>query len=122
MNNAETSIIVSQSVFGIFDAVSLIASITSLVLAVVAIWLAISFKRDSDKVNQKTSEILIDIKAESRAITQGVMSELKAYGDMMRGNFNHNSSSGQNDFSAEPSSFEFGENKTVNRSNFQDNP
>jgi len=110
MNTAETSVVVSQSVFGMFDAVSLIASIASLILAVVAIWLAISFKRDSDKVNKDTSDILIEIKSESKAISQGVMSELKAYGDTMRGSFDHNSTSGST-FSGAPSEFKVSDNK-----------
>lgn len=111
MNKEETSIAVAQSVFGMFDAVSLIASIASLILAVVAIWLAISFKRDSDKVNRDTSDILVEIKSESKAISQGVMSELKAYGETMRGSFGQNSSSGST-FSGAPSEFRVSNNKT----------
>lgn len=120
MDKAETSIAISQNVFVVFDAISLIASIASLILAIVAIWLAISFKRDSDQVNKNTNEILIDIKSESKAISQGVMSELKAYGDAMRGNFSQNSTSGTNDFSAETSDFKFGDNKTVVSSSIKD--
>lgn len=120
MDKVETSIVVSQNVFVVFDAISLIASIASLILAIVAIWLAISFKRDSDEVNNNTNAILIDIKSESKAISQGVMSELKAYGDAMRGNFSQNSTSGTSGFSAEASDFEFGDNKTIVRSSIKD--
>jgi hypothetical protein len=107
--NVEISI--DPNVFAIFDGISLVASITSLVLAVVAIWLAIAFKRDSDKVNAETSLLLIEIKSDSKAISQGVMSELTAYGDAMRGTFNANTTD-SNVYKASPQNFTMSNNKT----------
>lgn len=100
---------IDPNVFAVFDGISLVASITSLVLAVVAIWLAIAFKRDSDKVNAETSQLLVEIKSDSKAISQGVMSELKAYGDTMRGNFNSNTTE-SNTYSGSPEKFTMSNN------------
>ena len=75
---------VAPSVLGLFDAVSLIASLASLILAVIAIWLTLAFKRDADDVNQNTRNLLIEVRTDSKAISQGVMTELRAYGESMR--------------------------------------
>ena len=48
----------------------------------VAIWLATNHKRDADKVNSDTSHLLTDIRSETKAISQGVMEELRAYGNL----------------------------------------
>lgn len=69
----------------LFDAVSLVASIASVVLAIVAIWLALRFKRDSDAVNGETKQLLSDIRSEAKVITQFVGGELHAYGQVARG-------------------------------------
>jgi hypothetical protein len=82
---AET--VVAQSVLSLFDAISLLSSIVSLVLSILAIWLTMSFKRDADKVNQDTTKLLIDIRSDAKAITEVVMPELRAYGETMRGSF-----------------------------------
>jgi len=79
--------VVNQNVLSLFDAISLLSSIASLVLSVLAIWLTLSFKRDADKVNQDTTKLLIDIRSDAKAITEVVMPELRAYGETMRGNF-----------------------------------
>lgn len=67
-----------------FSIISFIASISSLVLAVVAIWITFHMKSETDRVNEKTSEVLIEIKTDAKAISQVAMPELKAYGDSMR--------------------------------------
>ena len=105
MNNSETPIIMSENVFYLFDAITFIAAIASLILALIAIWLTLSFKRDSDKVNRQTSELLTEIKSESKYISQGVMSELKAYGDSMRGAFKQNSSTEISSITKTPDNF-----------------
>lgn len=115
MNDTQSAVILGQNVLGMFDAVSLLASIASLILAIIAIWLAMSFKRDSDKVNRNTSAVLVEIKAESRAISQGVMSELKAYGEAMRGSFSNNSAAGSS-FSGQASEYSVGNNTTESTS------
>jgi hypothetical protein len=104
MDNSNSTVVLAQSVMGMFDAISLIASIASLILAVLAIWLTLAFKRDSDKVNRETSDLLIEIKSESKAITEGVMAELKAYGETMRGNFTQNQAT-NNSFSSPTASY-----------------
>ncbi|MBB1389517.1 hypothetical protein H5185_08785 [Shewanella sp. SG44-6] len=108
-NSKNIEIAIDPNVFAIFDGISLVASITSLVLAIVAIWLAIAFKRDADKVNAETSLLLIEIKSDSKAISQGVMSELKAYGDAMRGTFNANTSNSVT-YSGAPENFTMSNN------------
>jgi hypothetical protein len=110
MDKTEAPVVMAQNVFAMFDAISLIASIASLILAVIAIWLTISFKKDSDKVNRETSELLVEIKSESKSISQGVMSELKAYGDTMRGTFGNNSTI-SNSFTGQPTEFSISNNK-----------
>lgn len=110
MNNTDSPVIMSQNVFLLFDALSFIAAIASLILAVIAIWLALSFKKDTDNVNKQTGELLTEIKAESKYISQGVMSELKAYGDSMRGAFNQNTSTDNSTFSGTPTNFSMSNN------------
>lgn len=75
---------VHNSVFGWFDAVSLIAGIASLLLAILAIWLSLHFKRDSDAINMQTKELLIEVRSESKHLSEVIMPELKAYGSSMR--------------------------------------
>jgi len=67
-----------------FSIVSFIASIASLVLAIVAIWIAFYFKGEADKVSEKVSSLLLEIKSDAKSISQVAMPELKAYGDSMR--------------------------------------
>jgi len=105
MSNPETPVVMSQNVFYLFDAITFIAAIASLILALIAIWLTLSFKRDADKTNKQTSELLTEIKSESKYISQGVMSELKAYGDSMRGAFKKNTSSEISSITNTPSDF-----------------
>jgi hypothetical protein len=85
---------VDPRVFELFDAISLIATIASLVLSVVAIWLSIAFKRDADRVNDETTKLLTEIRTDAESISQGVMSELRAYGDSMRGVIRQNTVTG----------------------------
>lgn len=87
---AQSTPTISPAVFGLFDAVSLLSSVASLVLAVLAIWLTLRFKKDADDVNRHTMEVLTDIRSDAKAITQGVMAELRAYGESMRGTIERN--------------------------------
>ena len=64
--------------------VSFIASIASLVLSVVAIWITFHIKGEADKVTQKTIDVLVNIESDAKTISQVAMPELKAYGDSMR--------------------------------------
>jgi len=81
---------VAPAVLTLFDAFSLLATMASLVLSVVAIWLSLRFKSEADRVNKDTTNLLIEIRTDAKSITEGVMSELRAYGDAMRGSFARN--------------------------------
>ena len=64
--------------------ISLIASAASVVLAVLAIWIALYGKSEADKTNQKTQDLLVEIRSDAKTISQVAMPELKAYGDSVR--------------------------------------
>ncbi len=82
LNQAET---IPSNVMTVFDAIAFIASLSSLILSVVTIFIAFHFKRESDQVNRETRNLLIDIKTDAKAISQVVMPELRAYGEAARG-------------------------------------
>ena|SRR3989442_520389 len=82
--------VVNSDVLTLFGAISLLASVASLVLSGVAIWLAIRFKTDADNVNHETLSVLSDIRSDAKAIAAGVMSELRAYGEWTRGTIARN--------------------------------
>lgn len=63
---------------------SLIASGASTILAGIAIWIALYGKAEADKTNQKTQEMLTEIRSDAKSIAQVAMPELKAYGDSVR--------------------------------------
>lgn len=98
---------ITPEVFTLFDATALIASIASLVLAVVAIVLALAHKRDADRVNRETGQLLSDVRSETKLITEGVWTELQAYGDAMRGTFIKNQTIEPGEMTAASSSLEF---------------
>lgn len=87
---AQVGATVPQSVLTLFDVIGVLGTVASLVLSFVAMWLAASHKRDADKVNAETASLLADIRAETRAISKGVMDELRAYGESMRGTYTAN--------------------------------
>jgi hypothetical protein len=66
------------------DIVSFIASIVSLILALVAIYLAFHQKKEADKINASTTNLLVEIRTDAKVISQIAMPELKAYGESMR--------------------------------------
>ena len=105
MNSGPESMNIDPNVFSLFDGVALIATIAALVLAIVAIWLSVSFKRDADKVNKSTIELLIEIRSDAKAISQGVMDELHAYGSAMRGVFTQNTTTDPGGVSGTPEDF-----------------
>lgn len=70
--------------------ISVLATIASLVLSIVAIWFTLSFKREADNLNRQTTEFLSEIRAEAKLINEQVMGELREYGKAMRGNFANN--------------------------------
>ncbi|SDG41469.1 hypothetical protein SAMN05216571_112101 [Onishia taeanensis] len=64
--------------------VSLIGSIASLVLAVIAIWITLHIKRETDRVSERTIDVLTEVKSDAKSVAQVAMPELRAYGDSMR--------------------------------------
>jgi len=68
----------------IFTAISLIASVSSLVLAVLAIWIALYGKREAERTNQQTQDLLTEVRSDAKSIAQYAIPELKAYGDSVR--------------------------------------
>lgn len=66
---------------------SLGLAIASIVLAVVAIWLALYQKSETDRVNKATQDLLTEIRSDSKAITQYAIPELRAYGEAIRNRF-----------------------------------
>lgn len=45
-----------------FDLASFAAAVASLVLAVIAIWITLHFKKEADRVNDSTRDLLTEIK------------------------------------------------------------
>ena len=105
MSSGAEAMNVDPNVFSLFDGIALIATIASLVLAIVAIWLSVSFKRDADKVNKDTTNVLTEIKSDAKAISHGVMDELHAYGSAMRGVFAQNVTTNPEKASGSPEDF-----------------
>jgi len=64
--------------------ISLLASISSLVLAIVAIWIALYGKSEADKTNRETQQLLSEIRSDAKSIAQHVMPELQKYGESFR--------------------------------------
>jgi hypothetical protein len=64
--------------------ISLAASLASVTLALVAIWIALHGKGEADKTNQKTQDLLTEIRSDAKSIAQYAIPELRAYGDSVR--------------------------------------
>jgi hypothetical protein len=84
---AQTAATLTPGALTWFNAVSIIASIVSLAVSIMAIWLALSHKAEADKVNMQTTTLLADVRAETKLISELVMPELRLYGESMRGQF-----------------------------------
>ncbi|MFC1547494.1 hypothetical protein ACFL5M_03090 [Candidatus Neomarinimicrobiota bacterium] len=63
---------------------ALFASVASLALAVVAIWISLYGKSELDKTNLKTQDLLTEIRSDAKSISQYAIPELRAYGDSVR--------------------------------------
>jgi hypothetical protein len=64
--------------------ISLVSSIASLVLAIVAIWISFYQKKQTDSVNHNTQGLLNEISTNTKLVTQIVGPELQKYGDAAR--------------------------------------
>lgn len=70
--------------------VSVLLGIVSIVLGVFAIWLTLHLKKESDSVNEKTRNLLMDIRTDSKSISNGIMTEMRAWGDAGRKSMQQN--------------------------------
>jgi hypothetical protein len=61
--------------------ITLISSIASLILAVVAIWLSLHHKKEADNLHKETRSLLTDIKSDAKSIASYAAPELMKYGD-----------------------------------------
>jgi hypothetical protein len=64
--------------------VSILGSVASLALAVVAIWISLHMKDKADETNQRTHEMLTEIRSDAKSIVGYAMPELQKYGDSVR--------------------------------------
>jgi len=64
--------------------ITLISSIAALILAVIAIWLSLHHKKETDNVHKETRNLLTDIKSDAKSIASYATPELMKYGDAMR--------------------------------------
>jgi hypothetical protein len=83
--------VMTPAVFGLFEWSNFVASLVSVVLALVAIVLAWMYKRETDTLNARINNDLNDIKTETMAVTRGTMvefrraiDELDRYSEWMR--------------------------------------
>jgi hypothetical protein len=77
---------VAPEVLTLFDAVMVLGTVVGIVLSLIAICLAYQ----ADKINKRTSDLLLEIRAETKAITSFATTELQAYGKSMRAGFARN--------------------------------
>ena len=63
--------------------ISIAASIASLVLAGLAIWLALYHKKETDRTSDKVRELLLEVKSDAKVVTTFALPELKKYSDAM---------------------------------------
>ena len=64
--------------------VALVSSVLSVVLGFFAIWLSWQFKKESDRVGKATTDLLVEIRSDARAIASFAAGELQKYGDIGR--------------------------------------
>jgi uncharacterized phage-associated protein len=67
-----------------FEVISFAVSITSLTLGIVAIYISFHQKKEADKINEKTVNLLVEIRTDAKTVSQVAMPELQKYGDMSR--------------------------------------
>ncbi|WP_428023325.1 hypothetical protein [Arcobacter sp.] len=62
------------------EIISLILAVFSIALGIFAIWITLYLKKESDKINHSTQDLLIEIKTDAKAISAGVMREMEEWG------------------------------------------
>jgi hypothetical protein len=59
-------------------------SLASLGLSWLSIWLALRFKDDAERVNNRTVELLVDVRTDAKSMVSITASELKSWGETGR--------------------------------------
>lgn len=103
--------------FSLFDEITIFLSIASFILAIIAIWLILWYKKETDEVNRITRELLIKIEGVSKVISTIAWSELEKYGTFMRSLVTQNSMQGTYNASGKPEFFEAGNNTSTDDDN-----
>lgn len=63
---------------------AIISSVASIVVAVIAIWLALHQKKETDRTNIETRDLLLEIRSDAKSVSNIALPEMKAYGEAMR--------------------------------------
>jgi hypothetical protein len=67
-----------------FSTISFVLAVVSILLGIFAIWQARWYRSESESLNEKTRQLLEEIKVHSAVISQYAIPELRAYGESMR--------------------------------------
>lgn len=70
--------------FDLYDLLSSSVGVASLLISIFSAWLSYQFKKEADAVNAKTTDLLIEIRSDAKAIAGGVMQEMVESNRMMR--------------------------------------
>ncbi len=68
----------------IYDIIALSTGLMSVFLGIFAVILALHQRKEADKVNEKTLELLIEVKTDANTVSKIAIPELKEYGKSMR--------------------------------------
>lgn len=74
----------SGGAVGVLEVLGYLATAASLVMSILSIVLSIRYKKEADQVNKDTSKLLMDVRADERAIVEGILPELRASGQAVR--------------------------------------
>ena len=88
--------------FTLIEIISIITAIISICLGVFAIWLTLHLKKEADSLNEKTNNLLMEIKSDAKSITNGVFNEMKEWGNFGRKELTSNSLSVKQGGTEEP--------------------
>lgn len=64
--------------------ISLLVGLLSLAMGAISIWLSLHFKGEADRVNERTSALLMEVKTDAKTVANTMAGELKDWGDTGR--------------------------------------
>jgi hypothetical protein len=67
-----------------FNLVAFVTGLVSLILGGYAIWLSLRFKEQSDRVAQRTLDLLVEVRTDAKALATFAAGELQKYGEISR--------------------------------------